>query len=178
MRGAIDAMRSEGYSPTVILAPIDWRLSEEAGLDVAAAVGTPPGETVPFGLPERARHRLRGTVAGLPLLTWRTAPANELIVVDLAQLGRWHQWATNDEGNELNVALTFYDESTARAMAEDDLNLLADDDHTTVSERALRLRNLVRVRATEAWTIEISDRRAGRRIVRQVQGGLEARQKP
>jgi hypothetical protein len=85
-------------------------------------------------------------------------------VLDIARFGRWHQGSADDEGHELSIELTFYDHDTAISLAEEDLDLLADADHATVAERAIRIRGQGRLRATEAWTIEIEDASAARRI--------------
>lgn len=166
LEDAIVTMQGEGYHPEVVIAPVDWELWRDAGFDAAAAISAPPGTPLPFDLPERARHWLRGTVAGLPLLTWPNAPAGAVTVLDVARFGRWRQWSADDYGHELSVELTFYDHASAISVAEEDASSLADADHTTVEERATKLRGQGRLRATEAWTIEVDDTRAARRVLR------------
>jgi hypothetical protein len=166
IREAIASLRDEGYDPAVVIAPVEWELWRDAGFDAVAAIGASPDAPLPFDLPERARHWLRGTVAGLPLLTWPNAPAGAVTVLDIARFGRWRQWSGDAEGHELSVELIFYGHDTAISLAEENVGLLADADHTTVSERAIRLCGQGRLRATEAWTIEVEDARAARRINR------------
>jgi hypothetical protein len=165
LHDAIVALRGEGYHPAVVIAPVDWELWRDAGFDAAAAIGASPDTPLPFDLPERARHWLRGTVGGLPLLTWPNAPADAVTVLDVARFGRWRQWSA-DDNHELSVELTFYDYDTAISVAAEDTDLLADADHRTVEERATKLRGQGRLRATEAWAIEVEDVRAARRILR------------
>lgn len=163
---AIAEMQTEGYLPTVVIAPVDWPLWTEAGFDVAAAINASKESAVPFGLPEHARRWLRGTVAGLPLLAWSSAPKDLVTILDIASFGCWHQWTTDNEGHELSVELNFHNPESATSLAESNPNCMADADHIGVAERVIKVLGQGRLTAHGAWSIEIKDLGAARRIRR------------
>ena len=73
-----------------------------------------------------------------------------MTILDIARFGRWHPWSADDEGSEIEAELKFCDSETASSLAAEDASFLADADHSTVAERAIRLRAQGRLRASEA----------------------------
>jgi len=168
IRECIASMRADGYTPSAVIAAVDWGLWRDAEFDSTTILAAPSS---PFGLTERTRHWVRGTVGGLPLLTWPLAPRDTVIVIDIARFGTWKQWSADADGHELAVRLESYDEQGAVEVSEKTSGLFADDRHSTVAARARRLRGQVRLVAEEAWDLVNVDLEAARVVHRPTNPG-------
>ena len=156
---ALVQMHAEGYSPTLLIAGVDWRVWQALGTEEGhGSVGAL------FGLPEKQRYWLRGTVEGIPVLAWPGASNDWVYVIDLARVARWRQWSASAEGEPLHVEVTDFKEPEATGLVTENPELARDGQHDGIAERSRRLRCLVLVSAIEFWSLEIRDRQAARRL--------------
>jgi hypothetical protein len=157
IRHGVRAMREEGYAPTLLIIPIDWRLTEELGLHSSEKIGPP------FELPEATRHWYKGVFEGVHVVVWPRVLNEQALVIDLEKYGLWRQWIPQGE-EELSILVEFVDEEEALRLATADPALGADANHQSAEERALRLQSDAVIRIMGRWTIETVDALAVRKI--------------
>ena len=148
VRAAISALRDDEYAPSLLVTPYDWRLVEELALEERSS------DEPASGFPEGARHWFKGAVAGVPVLTWPRELTDVAVLIDIPRFGRWRQWASTD-GETLGVEVIFRNEAEAIALATADGSIGSDETHTSVPQRALKLRCEAVVQLSVHQTIEI-----------------------
>jgi hypothetical protein len=155
---ALDELRADGFTPTLLLVPIEWRLLDSLG------IGHPTqAPASPAWLPGGALQHFKGLVDGIQVLSSPVVPDDVMFLVDLNQWGRWIQ-SVNADSSILVAELTPYgEEEAARAVAENpDLERVGQD--ISDDERALRLRGTYRLRVVETFVVQIDQPNAARRI--------------
>ncbi|MFN8027972.1 MAG: hypothetical protein U0W40_16895 [Acidimicrobiia bacterium] len=141
LAAAQQVLRDRGFTPQVVVGPIDWRTWRALGLergdrneDVAPNVGS------------RMRHWIQGTLGGSIALQWPDWPSSCLVVADLDAFVRLERQTDPDTGSPLVEELEFYDEASARLAVEQDPDLLREDGRDSVELRSEELRTQARLK--------------------------------
>ncbi len=152
---AISTLRESGYTPSVILAPVDWRVERDLlGEDWIARQTT--AENLP-GLPEAAAHWFRGRIEGCPVIDWPGIP-RAIYALDLARFARFIEWT--QENGPLQVRVREYSTDEAIDLATRVPDLFADETARTVQQRAERVLENVLLRVWTRIRLERTDEAA------------------
>ena len=102
VHAALRKMAEEGYSPSVILAPLSWRLMRD--MDIEGGFGRRKDPSPREGIaPEAARSNSRGRVDEVPVFELSRIPKDRIWPVDLAAFATWPQWLVNEEVGSLQI---------------------------------------------------------------------------
>ena len=154
-------MVEEGYSPSVILAPLSWRLVRDMGIEGGPRRRNNPSP--PGGIPSEAvRDNFRGRIDGVPVFELVRIPKDRLWVVDLASFATWRQWLVNEEGEYLWTKFEAFDEEQALDLARENPNMLRSDGRESVADRAAAIRSHVSFEVREQFEIRLKDQKAAR----------------
>lgn len=154
-------MMEEGYNPSIILAPMSWRLMRE--MDIEGGPGRRNDSSPPEGIPqEAARNNFRGRVDEVPVFELLRTPKDRIWIVDLAAFATWRQWFVNEEGEYLRIEFEDFDEEQALNLAQENPNMLRSDERESVADRAAAIRSSVYLRVRERFEIKVKDQKAAR----------------
>jgi hypothetical protein len=158
LRRAITEVRQHGEE-LIVLLPSRWRLTQSLEPTPAEQRG---GEAAPpRWVPEEARGSFLGTADGVPVFDSHELPPDSLVVIALDRFARWRQWKAEGD-HEVHVSVTDYGEDAARALVEQNQNLLRTEELTTVEARAREVRKAVLLDVFERFAIEVVDAAAAR----------------
>ena len=161
IQATLRKMVEEGYSPSVILAPLSWRLMRDIGIEGGPRRRNEPSP--PEGIPpEAARKNFRGRVGEVPVFELLRTPKDRIWIVDLAAFATWHQWLVNEEGEYLRIAFEDFDEEQAHDLARENPNMLRSDERESVADRAAAIRSCVYLRIRERFEVRVKDQKAAR----------------
>jgi hypothetical protein len=154
-------MRQYG-NELIVFAPWRWNFIQTLELTPATQRG---GDAQPPAWAEgdKRRESFVGTADGVPVFGSDELPDSKLVVLALDAFVRWRQWKVED-GHEVRVSITGYDDDEARALAEENPDLFRAAERTTVEARARELRKAVLINVDEVFATEILDAEAARRI--------------
>lgn len=154
-------MTDEGYTPSVILAPLSWRLVRDMGIE-----GGPRSRndsSPPEGIPsEAARNNFRGRIDGVPVFEMLRSPKDRVWIVDLAAFATWRQWSVGEESEQLRIEFEDFNEEQALDLARRNPNVLRSDELESVADRAAAIRSRVYVRVRERFEVRVKDQKAAR----------------
>lgn len=148
LRTAVRDFRANGYDPTIILFPLEWRLVRQFGLTERDAL-----------IPDV--EGLWNAFEGIPVLRTREGPRGQVLLLDLRRYGRWRQWLLG-EPDGLRMTFRQFGTEEARTTLRDHPTLFSEagSDDTRLIE--LQTRVLLGVR--ERFEIVADDQRAARWI--------------
>ncbi len=154
-------MAEEGYSPSVILAPMSWRLMRD--MDIEGGPRRRNDPSPPEGIPpEAARNNFRGRVDEVPVFELLRTPKDRIWIVDLAAFATWRQWLVNEGGEYLRIEFEDFDEEQALDLAQENPNMFRSDEQESVADRAAAIRSSVYLRVRERFEIKVKDQKAAR----------------
>lgn len=159
LENAIITMRSEGFDPSLILIPIDWRLDNELGL--VNPFGT---AEVPDWVPEAARRSFQGSVKEVPVFAWHSVIKSRIYLVDLSRFGAWKQWLANDQGDVVKIEILDHSPEEALEVTNKFENMFRKPEAESAEERAEELRKHLFLSVHERFTLDISEPAAARWI--------------
>ena len=161
VRATLRKMAEEGYSPSVILAPLSWRLIRD--LDMEGGPRRRNDPSPPAGIPpEAARNNFRGRVDEVPVFELLRTPKDRIWIVDLATFATWRQWLVNREGEYLRIDFEDYNEEQALDLARNNPNMLRSDERESLADRAAAIRSHVHLRVRERFEVRMKDQKAAR----------------
>jgi hypothetical protein len=161
IRSTVGQMVDAGYSPSVILAPISWRLMRAMDIEGGPRQRNDPSPPEGISL-EGARRNFRGQIEGVPDFELSRIPKDRIWVVDLAAFATWRQWFVDEEGEYLRIEFEDIDEEQAFNLARENPNMLKSDGRESVPERAAAIRSLVYFEVLERFEIKLKDQKAVR----------------
>jgi hypothetical protein len=154
-------MVGEGYGPSVIVVPLNWRLTRDMGIEGGPRRRNDPSP--PEGIPpEAASDNFRGRVDKVPVFELLRAPKDRIWIVDLASFAIWRQWLVNGEGEYLRIEFEDFDEEQALNLAQKNPDMLRSDDRISAADRAAAIRSHVHLRVRERFEVRVKDQRAAR----------------
>ncbi len=159
IQATLRAMTDEGYSPSLIVTPLDLSLIRDMGIEGGPRrrSDTTPPDGIP---PEAARNNFRGWVHGVPVFELSGTPKDRVCIVDLAAFATWHQWIADEEGGYLRVEFEDFDEEQALNLARENPDMLRSSERESIATRAAAIRSHVYLQATERFEIRIKDQKA------------------
>jgi hypothetical protein len=161
VRATLRKMAAEGYSPSVILAPLSWRLMRDMGIEGGPRRRNDPSP--PEGIPpEVAQNAFRGRVDGVPVFELLRTAKDRIWIVDLAAFATWRQWLVNEEGEYLRIEFEDFDEDQALELARENPNMLQSIGRESVADRAAAIRSRVYLRVRERFEVRLKDQKAAR----------------
>ena len=161
VRSTLHKMVEEDYSPSVILAPLSWRLMRDMGIEGGPRRRNDPSP--PEGIPpEAARNNFRGRVGEVPVFELLRTPKDRIWIVDLAAFANWCQWLVNEEGEYLRIEFEDFDKEQALGLAQENPNMLRSDERESVADRAAAIRSHVHLRVRERFEVRVKDQKAAR----------------
>jgi hypothetical protein len=161
IRATMHKMVGEGYGPSVIVVPLNWRLTRDMGIEGGPRRRNDPSP--PEGIPpEAARDNFRGRVDKVPVFELLRAPKDRIWIVDLASFAIWRQWLVNGEGEYLRIEFEDFDEEQALNLAQKNPDMLRSDDRISAADRAAAIRSHVHLRVRERFEVRVKDQRAAR----------------
>lgn len=161
VRATLRKMVEEGYSPSVILAPLSWGLMRH--MDIEGGPRRRNDPSPPEGIPqEAARNNFRGRVDEVPVFELLRTPKDRIWLVDLAAFATWRQWFVNEEGGYLRIEVEDFDEEQALDLARENPDMLRSDERESAADRAAAIRSNVHLRVRERFEIRVRDQKAAR----------------
>jgi hypothetical protein len=160
IRATLRKMVEEGYSPSVILAPLSWRLMRDMGIEGGPRRRNDPSP--PEGIPPEAARNFRGQVDEVPVFELLRTPEDRIWIVDLAAFATWRQWLINEKGEYLRIEFEDFDEEQALDLAREYPNMLRSDQRESVADRAVAIRSLVYLKVRERFEVRVKDQKAAR----------------
>lgn len=167
IRAAIEELRAAGYSPSVVVVPMNWQLFTQDDLQWVPNRGG-DAETPQWLVGDVGNHAFLGYLDGVPVvveydsLRGNELPPHVIYVLDLRRFARFREWETSGEGDSLQIALQAFDEAAAReAITSRRVNF---DEGMTEEEKLRLLQLRVRISARYAFEIEVTDLQAARRL--------------
>lgn len=103
-------MRDRGCTPSLVLVPLNWRLSST--LTDARLADPHPG--VPAGYEQHFEGAFAGSV---PILDQPQVPDDRFFIIDLRRAYRFEEW-DSDDNSGVHCSLTAYDENAAIGLLE------------------------------------------------------------
>lgn len=159
----LQKMAEEGYSPSVILAPMSWRLMRD--MDIEGGPRRRNTLSPPEGIPPKAaRNNFRGLVDEVPVFGLLRTPKDRIWIVDLAAFATCRQWLVNEKGEYLRIEFEVFNEEQALDLAREYPNVLQSDERESVADRAAAIRSRAYLRVRERFEIKIEDQKAARRL--------------
>lgn len=156
LRSAIETVRDRGES-LVVLAPLNWRLSQVLDLEPAADFGG--NATPPAWLSADLTSRFAGSVDGVPVIQVREPDLQRLLVFAAENFARWTQWRPRG-GEELHFSIKAYSEAEAREAIIEHADWFRADENTPDEERVRELRKAVYIDVHENLNVEVVEDQA------------------
>jgi hypothetical protein len=125
----LDRMREDGFQPTLLLAPISWRLRQALGL---APIGSSPESVAGPLVPPAVAHHFAGTFEGVPILTAPQLPARQLWALDLPRVASFREWPS-EEGSGVRLTVEAFSEAEARQLLVDKPEIVGDQEPDEVA---------------------------------------------
>jgi len=161
VRATLRKLVGEGYSPSVILAPLSWRLMRDIGIEGGPRRRNDPSP--PEGIPpEAARDNFRGRVDGVLVFELLRTQKDRIWIVDLAAFATWRQWLMDEEGEYLRIEFEDFDEEQALDLAQKNHNMLRSEERESVADRAAAIRSHVHLKVRERFEVRVQDQKAAR----------------
>lgn len=161
VQATLRKMADEGYIPSVILAPLSWRLVRDMGIEGGPRSRT--NSTSPEGIPpEATRNNFRGRIDGVPVFELLRTSKDRVWIIDLAAFATWRQWIVDEEGGQLRIEFEDFDEEQALKLATENPNMLRNSEIESVADRAAAIRSRVYLRIRERFEIIVEDQTAAR----------------
>lgn len=161
VQATLRMMADEGYRPSVVFAPLSWRLMRDIGIEGGPR---PRGDaTPPEGIPaEAARNSFRGWIEDVPVFELSRIPKDRLWIADLAAFALWRQWPLDEEGRHLRIEIENFDEERALDLARENPSVFRSNERASVAARAAEIRTNVHLRVRERFEIRVQAQRAAR----------------
>lgn len=150
-----ERMKETGLQPTLILAPIGWRLRQALGL---APIGSDPKQTANPLVPAVVAQRLDGSFDDVPVFISPQVAARRLWVIDLTRAASFLEWPS-DEGSGVRLEVEAFSEAEAQRLVEEKPEIAGDDDP---QQATLRVQENALLTQHVCWLIEASDESAAR----------------
>jgi hypothetical protein len=162
LRRAVAEVRDYGSQLVVVVPDVGWELLQSLELTLSEPRG---GDALPpVWMRDVAGRPFLGSADDAPVLESYEFATDKLVVIALDRFARWRQWR-NEDGHAIQVAITDYDETSARALAQEHEDLFRAADRTTIESRAREMRKSVVLDVFERFAIEIVDPLAARSLV-------------
>lgn len=167
IRAAIEELRAAGYTPSIVVVPMNWQLFTQDDLQWVSGRGG-DAEMPRWLAGDVGNHAFLGYLDGVPIveeydsLRGNELPPHVIYVLDLPRFARFREWETSAEGDSLEIALQSFDEAAAReAITTHRVNF---DEGMTEEEKLRVLQLRLRISARYAFEIEAADLEAARRL--------------
>ncbi|MHB8059971.1 MAG: DUF2254 domain-containing protein [Gaiellaceae bacterium] len=161
LRAAVAELRIGGYTPSLVVAPIDWHTSQALELTPAPDRG---GDAVsPHWLVAgEGRSSFIGAIEGIPVLDHHHVPDGHLYVFDLARFGKFRERDVADPPGAVKVEITAYDEERIRQLVREDRVPFEEDLDDEAKVRMLQQQ--VTLNAVYPLEISVVDAAAARHV--------------
>ncbi len=150
-------MRDEAHTPTLILAPVTWRLRQALGL-------SPVGHGLPSGghdlVPTAVAGSIGGIVEDVPLLDSPMVPPRSLWLLSLPGAVRMVEWPSQADSG-VKVSFEIFPGEEARELLERQPGIAGEQ---SLAEAVERIQEQVLLIQTLCWAFEKIDPAASRQI--------------
>lgn len=150
LRALLENLRADGQEPSLVVLPIDWRLSQSLGLE--------EGRTYRYegGL----GRSLKGLFEGIPVIDWWDLPKDRIFAVDIARFCEAEEGVEEDgTPTQPEVTVEPIDEELADEITS---HWDALDDPSAEHERKVRVLTSVRTSILRPYRVELRETGAAR----------------
>lgn len=135
-------LRDDGFSPNVVICPVNWRLRQEL------ALGPTLSEAPGVAAGERARHWIAGSLGDLVVVDWPTWCDDRIVVADVPSFVRFRQTTVEPEKELFAASIRFFPADEATDFVKQNPKVFRTNDRRRRSERAeeLAVHGLLRLR--------------------------------
>lgn len=155
----VDSLRAEGFSPSVVLVPIDMVFRSRLALPLFANLT----EDFPdWEMSTENQHYYSGKLSSIPVFRSTKIPQQAVVVVDLPSFGSL-RWAKL-EGAQLQIEVEVVTPETASLLAAQAESAGPRSEGQVAEDRVIELRTQVLVDVLERFDLAVDDHRACRVI--------------
>jgi hypothetical protein len=148
-----ERMREVDRAPTLVLAPVSWRLRQALGL---SPIGADPRLLENPLVPVAAASHLAGSFEGVPVLDAPQVPARKLWVLSLPKVATFLEWPSQEDSG-VRLEIETFSASEAKQLLKDQPNIVGEQDPLKV---AVRVQESALLTQHICWLIEPGDRSA------------------